>query len=139
MSFTQFLQQIATLSSPFEATTVAASLGLDLEADEAASNEYFSIHRAPGPLPGVVSVEVRQPTSASAGKGGMVLVTLEGADPAELSGRFGPKQAGPPTIPSPRAPADSPRYDIHTTAWGVARLGYRPSDGLLVSVVLDAN
>lgn len=134
---------IATISGarPFTAAAVAKATGAKLS-NTPQSNDYFKIQRADKGAAGAFSsVEVREPTAKSAGKGGMVL--LEVADPcvkrAEVGDRFGPMVDAPPSPPNPNMPPDSPEYDSYKQGWGTLRLGYRPSTGCLSSVVLDGN
>lgn len=134
---------IATLSGarPFTAAVVSKATGAKLR-DTPQSNAYFKIQRADkGAAGGFDTVEVREPTAQSAGKGGMVILGLSQpcVKRADVGDRFGAAADLGPSVPSPHAPADSPEYDTHPQGWGALKLGYRPSDGCLVSVVLDAN
>lgn len=134
----------ATISSlsalrPFTAAAVSRITGAKLK-DTPQSNPYFTVQRAEKGAAGAFdSVEVREPTAQSAGKGGMILLTI--ADPcvqrAEVGDRFGAMEPTDPGPPSPHMPPDSPVYDTYPQRWGKLKLGYRPSTGCLVSVVMD--
>ncbi len=127
----------AAASRPFTADGVHDALGALLSVDNSTSNKFFTVYRGTASVDGVTSVEVREPMDPT--KGGMLLLQLDGClTRADVGERFGPTKPGPPAAPSPRAPADHPHYDIHPADWGEVRLGYRPSDGCLVTVVLDA-
>lgn len=110
---------IATLSAsrPFSAAAVSRATGAKLS-DTPQSNPYFKVLRgtkgAAGPFD---LVEVREPTAQSTG------------------------QAAPsvPAPPSPHMPPDSPEYEVYPQSWGAIKLGFKPSTGCLVSVVIDGN
>lgn len=123
---------------PFQADVVADLLGTTLE-EAPGSNQFFTVYRSTAPTAAFRSVEVREPTEASAGRGGLVLLELaEGCvTRADVGTRFGPKSPGPPR-PSAHRPPDAPVFDPHPQPWGEIRLGYGPADGCLKQVVLDA-
>lgn len=127
-------------ATPFTEATVSRLTGATL-ADTAQSNPYFRVLRsAPGASGGFASVELREPTAQSPGKGGLLILEL--ARPcltrADVGSRLGAPEDRPPEPPNPEMPPDSPEYDTVPQPWGELRLGYRPSTGCLVSVVLDA-
>lgn len=139
MSQHSLLEQLSSAASqrPFTAAEVGTALQAQVAVDAQASNKFFTVHRGPSALEGVRSVEVR--SSVDGSKGGVLLVELDGClKKADIGDHFGPVTPQPPSPPSPRAPADSPAYDLVSVSWGQVRLGYRPSDGCLVSVVFDA-
>ncbi|MEQ1501329.1 MAG: hypothetical protein ABMB14_03820 [Myxococcota bacterium] len=142
LSAESVLDPIAALLAhrPFVGADVAKALGATL-APDAASNPYFAVFRSTAPTPRYRSIEVREPTAASEGKGGLVLVELgdECLRTEQVGDRFGARLEAPPSMPTAHQPADSPRYDRYPQPWGEVRLGFRPSDGCLVSIVLDAS
>lgn len=135
----QLLSQIAQ-TRPFDPAVVGAAAGLTLVEATSESNPYFTIHRSTGGGPTFSSIEVRAPTSQSPGKGGLVIASVR--EPCvkleDVGDRFGAPEPGPPSIPRPGMPKDSPRYTTYPQPWGQVRLGFSPSTGCLVSAVLDA-
>ena len=137
------LDQIQTLSAerPFTAAVVQGATGVSVAPVTSESNPYFTVYRSEkGAGNGAwSSVEVRSPTSLSAGKGGMVLLHI--ASPcvkaSDVGDRFGAAEPGEPT--SPDMPPGSPEYTVYHQPWGALRLGFSPSSECLDTVVLDAN
>jgi hypothetical protein len=137
MTSTELIERIERIiaKQPFRAEAISGVTGVALQRDPVTSNEYFTIYTGSGG--GFGEVEVREPTAASAGKTGIVLLSLE---PPCLSReafgeRFGPIKPGPPSPPSHGGIADGPRYELHPQEWGEVRLGY--ADECVVRVVLD--
>lgn len=132
---------IATLSAsrPFTAAAVSRATGAKLS-DTPQSNPYFKVLRgtkgAAGPFD---LVEVREPTAQSTGQAGMVLLEL--SEPcvkrADVGDRFGQAAPSTPAPPNPHMPPDSPEYEVYPQSWGAIKLGFKPSTGCLVSVVID--
>ena len=137
MTSTELIERIEQIiaEQPFRAETVSGVTGVVLERDPVTSNEYFTIYTGSGP--GFGEVEVREPTAASAGKTGIVLLGLQApcASREAFAERFGPRKAGPPSNPPHGGAADGPTYELHPQTWGEVRLGY--ADDCVVRVVLD--
>lgn len=142
MDAATLLATIATLTGtrPFSGSAVARVVNVKLS-DTPQSNTWFKVLRSQPGAGGFDKVEVREPTSQSPGKGGMVLLELSSpcVTRVDVGDRFGAPEPAPPSPPNPHAPPDSPEYDIHRQSWGALKLGYKPSSGCLVSVVLDAD
>lgn len=135
------LETITDLAAkqPFLASEVSLRTGLALEKTEQ-SNEYFTVFRSKEGTPdgALTSVEVRQPTEKSRGKGGIIVVGVahDCVKRSDIGDRFGASvtQGGPPRPNQPDAPA----YVMYRQAWGELRLGFSRANDCLVTVVFDA-
>ena len=130
------VQRIAA-ARPFDAQAVAQLTGLTVGPGQG-SNAWFTVFTsAPGATStgAFTSVEVRQPTSQSAGKSGVVLLGIGGCIPkTDVGGRFGTSTGS--ILPTPAQPPGSPTWDRYPQPWGEVRLGFS-ADGCLVQIALD--
>jgi hypothetical protein len=142
-TMTTILETISDLATqqPFLAKDVALRTGLTLEPTDQ-SNEYFTVFRSKAGTPdgALTSVEVRQPTEKSRGKGGLIVVGVaqDCVKKSDIGDRFGTDVSTSVAPPRPNQPADLPAYVTYRQPWGQLKLGFSRTNECLVTVVLDA-
>jgi hypothetical protein len=127
---------------PFQRDRVGQIVELGLGAVPAESSRYFKIYRSDGKASSALfaTVELREPTAESAGKGGIVLLDIAPAAGCLKRAAFGEifGKGTPSGPPHPGAPKSTPRYESFPQPWGTLRLGFHPATGCLAKVVVDA-
>ena len=128
-----------TSDMPFSAHTVEQRLGAELER-QSSSNDWFTVsYGTVSDTEGVRSVEVREPTMQSIGRGknGLILLELDdGPTEDELSSVFDEMERAP--APYPDAPQDRVALEV-PRPWGLLTIGIDRGSRRARTVLLDTS